>query len=88
MFGRMMDLVKEGEIIDYHTFSEILEELFLNKTDNEKKYLFGLFFPKTIKHATFLNPFPVPVYTFQQSYKFHISPNNTGNFVLQMVTPL
>ena len=84
----MLDLVKEGQIIDYTEFSRILSKMFETKNDNEKQYLYGLFFPKTIKHATFLNPFPVPVCTFQQSYKFHITPNESGNFILQMVTPL
>jgi hypothetical protein len=56
MFGMMLDQVKQGDIIDYHNFASIFQKLFENKTDTEKQYLFGLFFPKTIKHATFLNP--------------------------------
>lgn len=87
MFGRMMDLVKEGQIINYHEFVSIFENMMRNKNDVEKQYIWGLFFPSTIKHASFLNPFPVPVYTFTQNYTFHISPNENGNFVLQMVTP-
>ncbi len=56
MFGRMLDLVKEGQIINYHEFVKIFEKLISMKNDTEKQYLFGLFFPKTIKNATFLNP--------------------------------
>ena len=56
MFGRMLDLVQNGQIINYHEFVQVFEKLLSQKSDVEKQYIYGLFFPKTIKHATFLNP--------------------------------
>lgn len=46
-----------------------------------------MFFPETVKHATFLNPFPVPVFTYKQNFTFHLTPNTSGNFLLQFIVP-
>jgi hypothetical protein len=56
LFGRMMDLVKDDQTINYHEFVAVMEKLIGHKPDIEKQYITGLFFPKTIVHATFLNP--------------------------------
>lgn len=83
----MLTLFRYVQLNIKFIFEQVFEKLFENKADVEKQYLWGLFFPDMIKHATFLNPFPVPVYSYKQSYTFHITPNASGNFVVQLVTP-
>lgn len=86
-FGNMLELMTPDGQLDYDMFLKIFINLFDTKTDLERQYIRGLFFPEKIRSATFLNLFPTPVYTFKQTFSFQISPNSQGNFLIQLVTP-
>ncbi len=34
-----------------------------------------------------MNPFPTPVFTVKSVFSFNLTPNNLGNFALQMTVP-
>lgn len=62
------------------TFIDVLNKL---KEDMTKKYLYSLVFPEKSKGARIPTKFPVPSTTFQQSDFLILTPNSSGNFVVQ-----
>lgn len=84
----MLGVIANGdEITDFSVFKKILNKIIESKENPEKQYITGLLIPKNIKHAFYPSPFPIPVYTFKQDYSFTIAPNNSGCFLLQLVSP-
>lgn len=67
----------------------MVDKLTKHKTDAEKLYLLGLFFPEKLKSKNIpqVNPFPIPTYTFTQTFTLNVTPNAFGNFVCQVVCP-
>jgi len=57
MFGIF---AKDGENVDYNEVVEIVNKLTRHKSDPEKVYLMGLFFPEKLrgKNIHHVNPFP------------------------------
>ena len=87
MIGQTMGLVKDGKILNYHKFKQILNEIVKSETDNDKNYLIGLLFPYTITYAYYPTPFPMPVFTFKQKNTIMITPNSIGNALIQITSP-
>ena len=53
------------------------------KADMTKRYLYSLLFPEKSKGARIPTKFPVPSTTFQQTDFVLVTPNASGNFILQ-----
>lgn len=88
LFAKMYDLVLGKEdVLDFKKVSELFETWGRHKTDPEKTYLKALFFPEKITKVHQVNPFPTPSYTFKQTLTYRFTPNNNGNFVIQIVNP-
>lgn len=85
MFGMYKDDRKE---IDFNMLIDIIDKLAKYKGEHERKYLIALFFPEKIQHLQILHPFPVPTYPYIQKVTGRITPNATGNFVMQAICPL
>ena len=87
--ARMYRLINSNERnIDYNLLVKAIEQLAESRSDAEKQYLISLFFPERVKHLNVLYPFPVPTYPFIQKISGRLSPNDSGNFVIQAVCPL
>jgi hypothetical protein len=50
--------------VTFSDFKNIMAHLSKFKSDAEKDYLIGLFFPERIKNIHSLNPFPIPTHVF------------------------
>jgi hypothetical protein len=87
IFGQMLGYVKDGNIDDYEEFLKLFNNLTHLKQDSEKEYLMGIFFPKKIDVTTFISPFPTPVFTYKQTFTFNITPNESGSFLVEVVSP-
>ena len=87
--ARMYKLINTNDKnIDYNLLVKSIEQLAESRSDAEKQYLISLFFPERVKHLNVLYPFPVPTYPFIQKISGRLSPNDSGNFVIQAVCPL
>jgi hypothetical protein len=88
VLGEMMGLIKEGGELDYGDVVNIFNKLTENKTDYERSYLLGLFFPEKVRGSHVIYPFPIPTFTYVQKFQHFITPNVNGCFLVQAVCPL
>jgi hypothetical protein len=72
IYGVMNDPSKD---ITFEVLQQAMSALGKNKTDNEKSYLLGIFFPEKVRNVHTISPFPIPSYTFNQQFQFFVKPN-------------
>ena len=72
-----------GKTLNTNKILNIVDILNKIKQDLTKKYLYSLLFPEKCKGSRIPTKFPVPSATFQMNDFILVSPNASGNFVVQ-----
>lgn len=87
--GLLYGLLKDKNTsIDYNKFIKIIDNISKDKNDREKDYLIALFFPERVKHINAILDFPIPTYCYNQNSSCRITPNSSGNFLIQAICPI
>lgn len=88
LLGEIYNIFKSPtDHITLNQVNEVFRRISEHKTDPEKIYALALFFPEKISKVHQINPFPYPSYTFKQTQTLKITPNEKGNFIIQVVCP-
>lgn len=78
IYGLMNDPSKD---VTFDTLHQAMAALGKNKSDNEKSYMLGIFFPEKVKNVHTISPFPIPSYTYNQQFQIFVKPNVNIKFL-------
>lgn len=73
----MKDKIRLEQITDALDFIEEYQK------ESNKSYLQSLIFPERTRNVRVPSKFPIPTLTFHQKNQFTVTPNNSGNFLVQ-----